>query len=98
MGTEGEKREEEGEEGEGKGRGREERGRRKKGTIYTHPCLLSSCWFDKDEVDVGQTQGSSDKFTRVMELPQKHGLNLVGRSIFAHHSIIHALSYGLSYI
>lgn len=63
---------------EGKGRGRrrgaremkgEER-RRESGTISTDPGLLSSSWFNKDEVDVGQTQGSSDKFTRVMELPQ----------------------------
>ena len=82
------------EEGKGKGRGREERGRRERGTISTHPGLLSSCWFDEDEVDVGQTQGSSDKFTRVMELPQQHGLNLSGRSIFAHGSVLHALSYG----
>lgn len=86
------------EEEKGKGRGRKERKRRERGTISTHPGLLSSCWFDKDEVDVSQTQGSSDKFTRVMELPQQHGLNLAGRSIFAHGSVLHALSYGLSYI
>ena len=65
-------------EGGGKGKrrevgARERKGgerRRESGTISTDPGLLSSCWFNKDEVDVGQTQGSSDKFTRVMELPQ----------------------------